>query len=244
MTLTENEENANSSNTKTPDIKNKNIQQQEQDINLQICASTSQEQNIEIVLTNEELVRSPKRSRITESDEAESSKNNEQESYFFLGCEDLGEDPLLEAEEILLKYNDFIEYVYQILKNDEKKQDWSEIVKRVQNLANLLHLKLAVLIFDIECLEQHPRFEKQYNFRLSHIPNIITVIEQINIEIISSKCFSLVLDNKNRRKVLPICLREFERWRQQLSLLIEKVQRLKKMALEIDRDHLETQETD
>ncbi|KGN47073.1 hypothetical protein Csa_020750 [Cucumis sativus] len=238
MTDKENEENPNSSNSKLPDIKNKNVQQQEQDINLQIRTSTSQEQKIEIVSTNEELViRSPNRPRITESDEAESSKKNEQESVSYLNCDELGEDPLLTTEKILLKYNDFIEYVYQILEKDEKKQDWSEIVERVQMLDKTLNEHLSYVEISMEVLEEMGGFEKQYDFRKIHIVDILDVIQSINKGIASSGSFRLVSDIKNRGKVLPICLGEFEGWREDLIQLIESMQTVKKRAMEVDRDN-------
>ncbi|KAA0067309.1 hypothetical protein E5676_scaffold615G00370 [Cucumis melo var. makuwa] len=217
------------------DINKKNIQEQQQqlqqDVNLQNDTSISQQQ-IEIVPTNEELDRSPKQPRITESNEAESSKQNEQESD-----SDSDTDPLLLTEEILLKYKDFIEYVYQFLKNDGEKQDWSEIVERAKRLVGSTHLNMAIVIVGMECLEDMgSSSEKKYKFRETHIPNILSLLRYINTRIASSSSFRLVSDIKNRGKVLPICLEEFERWRQDLNLLIDEMQALKKMALELDRE--------
>ncbi|KAA0067310.1 hypothetical protein E5676_scaffold615G00360 [Cucumis melo var. makuwa] len=241
MSDTENEENnGNSSNTKMVDIKKKNIQeqeQQEQDVNLQIGTSISQQQ-IKIVPTNEELDRSPKQPRITGSNEAESSKQNEQESDYDSGSDstfnEIEQDPLLVTEEVLLKYYEFIEYVYQILKNDEEKQDWSfEIIDRVNTLVMTLGRKLRVVMLDMARLEVVDVAEKEYEFKKTHILNILALIRHINVGIASSSSFRLVSDIKNRRKVLPVCLWELERWSQKLRRWIRAMQILKKMALEL-----------
>ncbi|KGN47070.1 hypothetical protein Csa_020597 [Cucumis sativus] len=237
MSDNENQEDGNSSNSKTPDIKNKNIQQQEQDINLQIGTSTSQEQTRDISLTNEALEGSPKRPRITESDEAESSKKNEQES----DCESddstfnyIGQDPLLVVEEVILKYYDFIVYLQQILKNDEKKQDWSiDIIDRADTLVMNLGRRLRVVTIDMAGLEAVEGMENEYAFKRASIVNVLNVFLYINTRIASSNSLKLVSDIKNRRKVLPICLREFATRRQELNLLMDEMQILKEVATRI-----------
>ena len=223
------------------DIKNKSVEEQEQDINLQIAnlqigTSNSQKQ-MEIFSNNEELERSPNGSRNTESNEAGSSKKNEQESDYDSGSDSDMDDPLLVIEKILLKYNDFIEYVYQILKKYEEKQDWSEIVEIVQKLVKTLNQHMIVVDFYMKCLEELGCFEKQYQFRETHTLNILDVIRHINTRIASSSSFRLVSDIKNRGKVLPICLGEFEGWREDLIQLIESMQTVKKRAMEVDRDN-------
>ena len=238
MSDTENEDSGNSSNTSMADIKKENIQEQEQDINLDICTLNCEEE-IDIISTSDELERSPKRPRITGSNEAESSKKNEQESEYNPDSDtstfnEIGQDPLLVTEEVLLKYYEFIDYVYQILKNDEEKQDWSfEIIDRVDTLVVTLGRRLRVVALDMAGLEAVDELQNIYEFKKTHIPVILSAIRQVNVEIASSSSFRLVSDIKNRGKVLPICLEEFERWRQDLNLLIDEMQALKKMALEL-----------
>lgn len=246
MTVREREEKGNSSNTKiVEEMKKGNVDEEEinlrlKDMNidqLQMRASNSRNQ-IEKVPINEESERPTKRSRITES----TIKKEEE-----FDSSELGKDPLLVTEEILLKYYDFIDYIYQILKDDEQKgveeedlkiqwQKWSEILEKGKLLVKDVNRSLKLMTLEMEVIESIEDLEKQYRFRKAHIPNILSLLRDINSRIEFSTNFSLVSDIKNRRKVLPMCLRELERSRQELSEIIDVVQVLKQMDLKLDDD--------
>ncbi|CAK9314575.1 unnamed protein product [Citrullus colocynthis] len=250
MTVREKEEKSNSSNAKiVEEMKKGNVEDEEEEINLRLKdmnidqlemrASNSRNQ-IEKVPINEESERPTKRSRITES----TIKKEEEEEEEFDSSE-LGKDPLLVTEEILLKYYDFIDYIYHILKDDEQKgeedlkiqwQKWSEILEKGKFLVKDVNRSLKLMTLEMEVIESIEDLEKQYRFRKAHIPNILSLLQDINSRIEFSTNFSLVSDIKNRRKVLPMCLRELERSRHELSEIIDVVQVLKQMDLKLDDD--------
>ncbi|XP_038902312.1 myelin transcription factor 1-like [Benincasa hispida] len=237
MTVREREERGNSSNTKVAENKKQNVEEEEEDINLQIGASNSQNQIKKVRITEEskdgeESERSSKRSRIKESEEAESTINEEEEES---DSSEVGKDPLLATEEIVMEYHDFIDYIYhQILKEDEQK--WSEIVERGKLLVKTVNRSLRTVKLEMECIEAVEDFEKQYLFRKTHIPQILSLLRHINSRIESSTNFRLVSNIKNRRKVLPMCLRELETSKQELSEMIDVIQVLKELDLKSEDD--------
>lgn len=236
MALREKEEEDNySSNTKMPQF-NTQESKKEGDINLQIGTSNSQNHCSKVPI-DDESERSRKRPRITKSDEAESTtNNNKKESHISFG---LGQDPLLVAEKILLQYCHFVDYLYQNLKNDDEKQDlkvqwqkWREILTRGIMLVKTLYRDLRIFTLAMKYVERSEGVEKrQDDLKKTQILSILNLFGDINSRIASSSYLRVVSNMKKREKVMGMCLRELERWRQELRQLIGLMKVLKEMDL-------------
>ena len=209
---------------------NEESKKEEDHINLQTAQSNSQNQNGKLPI-NEESERSTKRSRITESNVAGSTSTNTTIS--------LGQDPLLVAMQILWKYYKFIDYLYQILKNDEEKQDlkgqwqkWIEILVGGRRLVMGLYQDLRTLILEMESVKHPEGLEKkEHELKKTQILSILNLFRHINSRIASSSNLRLVSDIKNRGKVMAMCLRELERSKQELIQLIGLMKVLREKGL-------------
>ncbi|CAK9321157.1 unnamed protein product [Citrullus colocynthis] len=270
MTFTEREEKGNSSNTKLVEIKKEKVEEEEEedielwlnevlkdsdsiDDELQLGASSSQNHIDKAPINEEEedaeeSERSTKRTRTAESDEAESMINKatnveEDETEW-------GMDPLEVTEEIVLKYHDFIDEIYQMLKDDQKDEEkvdghkkikmewqkWSEILERANVLVEALNRSLRTVALEMEWMKSIDEFKKEYSLRETHVPDLLALLRDINSRIESSPHFSLVSDIKNRGEVLTMCLDELERSKEELTEMVDVIHELKELDLQDEED--------
>ncbi|KAA0052577.1 hypothetical protein E5676_scaffold255G008660 [Cucumis melo var. makuwa] len=256
MTVTEREEEGNSSNTNIVEIKKEPVEfdQEEQDgidalLNLALkdgCFSDDQLQIDNEEEDTEESERSTKRTRTAESDEAESLaiKNT---GNLEANQPELGMDPLEVMEEIVLKYHDFINEIYQMLKDDQKDdqkdehkkvkiqwQKWRGILDRGNLLVEVLNRSLKTVEIEMEWMKSIEGLHREYSIRRTHVPDLLALLRDINERIELSPHFKAVSDMTKRDEVLPMCLDELETSKEELTEMVEVIQELK--VLDLDKD--------
>ncbi|KGN49359.1 hypothetical protein Csa_002997 [Cucumis sativus] len=252
MTVTEREEEGNSSNTYIVEIKNEPVEfvllQQEKQEEIDALSSVllkgayfyDDQLQIEIEKEEdaEESERSTKRIRTAESDEVESSSIKNTASLEENQPE-LGIDPLEVLEEIVLKYHDFINEIYQMLKDEQKKvkiqwQKWRYILDKGNLIVEDLTRSLKTVEIEMEWMKSIDELHREYSIRKTHVPDLLALLRDINERIESSPNFKVVSDMKKRDEVLKMCLDELETSQEELAEMFEVIQELKELDLQDD----------
>ena len=250
MTATEREEEGNSSTTNIVEIKNELVEfepePEQEDINglLNLASKDAYfydgQPQIEIEKEEdaEESERSTKRIRTAESDEVESSSIKNTASLEENQPE-LGIDPLEVLEEIVLKYHDFINEIYQMLKDEQKKvkiqwQKWRDILDKGNLIVEDLTRSLKTVEIEMEWMKSIDELHREYSIRKTHVPDLLALLRDINERIESSPNFKVVSDMKKRDEVLKMCLDELETSQEELAEMFEVIQELKELDLQDD----------